>query len=251
MNIIKNHPSDAVFEVDGKKGFIGQRRGAVIHIIKCSSSDASYRQIEEDTEEIPVFHNGRPMFVDPISFILKPNATNVKSGTYLPIKWKIGSIWYCKHGKRTICTAPLQFKPENGKTANMLEYEELPMEGGMFTADEISAHEKTMFYEESRKKAIDDLGDDMVNLRPTKISQSISLDSMIDFLYDMFLMALSKGHTKFAIFVMSLYLFESAIGFFGRCLHIYRFQSVWWKYLLVAPFHQIFALSVLSWGSRK
>ena len=74
---------------------------------------------------------------------------------------------------------------------------------------------------------------------------------MIDFLYEMFLTALSKGHTKFAIFVVSLHLFESAIGFFGRCFHIYRFQSVWWKYFFVAPFHQIFALSVLSWGSRK
>ena len=26
MTIMKNHPADAVFEVDGKKGFIGQRR---------------------------------------------------------------------------------------------------------------------------------------------------------------------------------------------------------------------------------
>ena len=251
MNIMKNHPADAVFEVDGKKGFIGQRRGAVIHIIKCSSSDASYRQIEEDTEEIPVFHHGRPMFVDPISFILKPNATKIESGTYLPIKWNIGSIWYCKHGKRSICNAPGQFEPENGKTANMLEYEELPMEGGMFTAEEVSAHEKTMFYEETRKKALDELGDDIVNLRPTKLTQSLSLDSMIDALYDIFLMAISTGHTKFAIFVISLYLLESVVGFFGRCLHIYKYQSVWWRYFVVAPFSQIFALSVLSWGRKR
>ena len=117
----------------------------------------------------------------------------------------------------------------------MLEYEELPMEGGMFTAEEVSAHEKTMFYEETRKKALDELGDDIVNLRPTKLTQSLSLDSMIDALYDIFLMAISTGHTKFAIFVISLYLLESVVGFFGSCLHIYKYQSVWWRYFVVAP----------------
>ena len=45
-------------------------------------------------------------------------------------------------GPSVFCNAPGQFEPENGKTANMLEYEELPMEGGMFTAKEVSAHEK-------------------------------------------------------------------------------------------------------------
>ena len=74
---------------------------------------------------------------------------------------------------------------------------------------------------------------------------------MIDALYDVFLMALSTGHTKLAIFLISLYLLESVVGFFGRCLHIYKYQSVWWKYFVVAPFSQIFALSVLPWGSRK
>ena len=58
---------------------------------------------------------------------------------------------------------------------------------------------KTMFYEETRKKTLDELGDDIVNLRPTKLTQSLSLDSMIDALYDVFLMALSTGHTKLAI----------------------------------------------------
>ena len=76
MNIIKSHPSDAVFELDGKKGFIAQKKGAVVHIIKCTSSDASYRHIEEDTEEIPVLHKGRAMFADPVTFVLKPNARN-------------------------------------------------------------------------------------------------------------------------------------------------------------------------------
>ena len=86
----QEHASDVVLEVDGKKGFISQRRGAVVNIIKCKPTDVSYRNIDEDTEEIPVYHNGRQMYVDPITFVLKPNATLIPSGTYLPIKWKIG-----------------------------------------------------------------------------------------------------------------------------------------------------------------
>ena len=55
------------------------------------------------------------------------------SGTYLPIKWKIGSICYCKFVKRTICDVPLQFKPENGETAKYV------------LEDEIAAHEQKIF----------------------------------------------------------------------------------------------------------
>ena len=248
---MKNHPSDVVLEVDGKKGFISQRRGAVLHIIKCTSSDVSYRHIEEDTEEIPVFHKERPMFVDPISFVLKPNATKIKSGTYLPIKWKIGNTWYCKHGRRTACGAPSKFEPANGKTANMLQYDDLPLEGGILPQEEIEEHERTIFYDDSKKKALDELGDDILNLRPSRLSPNFDFDSIADILYDFFLEALSKGHTKLAIFFMFLYIFHNVFGFVGRCYHIYKTKEAWWKYLLVAPFHQIFALTVLPWKTRK
>ena len=125
-----------------------------MNIIKCKPTDVSYRNIDEDTEEIPVYHNGRQMYVDPITFVLKPNATLIPSGTYLPIKWKIGNTWYCKHGKRTACGAPSKFEPARGEIVNLLKYNHLPMEGGMFTQEEISKHEKSIFYEDSRRKAL-------------------------------------------------------------------------------------------------
>ena len=40
------HASDVVLEVDGKKWFISQRRGAVVDIIECKPTDFSYMNIE-------------------------------------------------------------------------------------------------------------------------------------------------------------------------------------------------------------
>ena len=74
--------------------------------------------------------------------------------------------------------------------------------------------------------------------------------SLLSILQFVMALPLSTGHTQFAIFVMSLYLFKSEIVFFRRCLNIYRQKSVWWKCVLVAPFHQLFSLSVLSWRSK-
>ena len=84
INIMKNHPSDVVLEVDGKKGFISQRRGAVLHIIKCTSSDVSYRHIEEDSEEIPVFHKKNTNVCGSNKFCFKAKCNKVK-------KWNLPS----------------------------------------------------------------------------------------------------------------------------------------------------------------
>ena len=216
--------------------------------MKCNKTQATYRELDDDTEEIPVSYNGRPMFADPISMVLKPNGTKVKSGTYLPIKWKIGGVWFCKHIKRTKCAAPLQFEPENGKTARyMLNYDDIPWAGGEFSAKDIAAHEQTIFYEESKQKALDDLSDDMVNLRPTKISQMPTLDSIWGLLEELFYISISKPHAKAMILLTFVYFIDNLFGFFGRVSHLYRSRSRLWKFLLT-PFHQIFTLIVLPWG---
>ena len=69
------------------------------------------------------------MFVDPVTMVLKPNATVVKSGAYTPVMWKIGGIWFCKRKESNPCNEPLKLKPGNGNTAKyILRYEDLPLE---------------------------------------------------------------------------------------------------------------------------
>ena len=61
------------------------------------------------------------------------------------------------------------------------------MTGGMYSPEEIAAHEQSIFYEETKQKVLDDLSDGMVNLCPTKISQGKTLESVYNFLEDLFL----------------------------------------------------------------
>ena len=96
----------------------------------------------------------------------------------------------------------------------MLQYDDLPLEGGILPQEEIEEHERTIFYDDSKKKALDELGDDILNLRPSRLSPNFDFDSIADILYDFFLEALSKGHTKLAIFFVSLH--------FSQCLWLRR-----------------------------
>ena len=51
---------------------------------------------------------------------------------------------YVKCNLKIIC-----FVSNNTDTGKyMLEYQDIPLAGGMFTADEIAAHEQNIFYEE-------------------------------------------------------------------------------------------------------
>ena len=86
----------------------------------------------------------------------------------------------------------------------------------------------------------------MVNLRPTKISQGQTLESVYNFLEDLFYMGLTKPHAKAIIFLTIVYFIDNLFGFFGRVSHINRNKSKLWQYLLT-PFHQIFSLTVLPW----
>ena len=250
LNIIRNHPSSAMFELEGKQGYLAQTRGAAIQLIKCTSAEATYRHIEDDTEEIPVLYKGRPMFADPVSFILKPNATKIRAGTYMPVRWKIGSIWYCKNGKRTICAAPVKLQPESSKKGNyMLEFEDLPLAGGMLTPAEIKEHETTIFYEETKAKAMDDMADDLINLRPTRISKTFS-SNMLEYLYELFWDFLSQKHTIAALVLIFLGLLNHLFGFLGRVLHFKEHRKSLWDFLLT-PFDQIFNLTVLQRLQKK
>lgn len=239
-----------MFELEGKQGYMAQRRGAAIQIIKCTSADATYRHIEEDTEEIPVVYKGRNMFVDPVSYILKPNATRIKAGIYMPIRWKIGEVWYCKQGIRKICDEPEKYQPLSTRNGQyMLKFEDLPLAGGMLTPEEIKDHETTIFYEETKSKAMDEMADDLINLRPTKISRDFS-SNMVDYLIGLLYEVLSSGHTQAALSMVLVYILDHLVGFIGRILHISKNYQSYWNFLLI-PFHQVFTLTVLKRLLRK
>ena len=242
QNMIRNHPSEAMLDLDGEKGFMAQTRGAVVHIIKCTPVQASYRHIDEDTKEIPVTYNGRDMFVDPVSMVLKPNATVVKSGVFTPVMWKIGGIWFCKNKKRTKCNEPLKFMPGNGDMAKYtLGYEDLPLEDGTFTDYDLAEHEEAIFHEESKQKVLDGLGEDIINLRPLRIASKSFVDQILDFFFKEV-----SPHSTLMLIMTLVFLLDNVIGWMGRMFHVYDARLKFWKYFLT-PFNQIFLFSFLPW----
>ena len=77
----------------------------------------------------------------------------------------------CGRKERNPCNEPLKFKPANGNTAKyILGYEDLPLEKDMFPPAEIAKHEEAIFHEESKRKVLNGLGEDILNLHPTKIT---------------------------------------------------------------------------------
>ena len=183
------------------------------------------------------------MFVDAVSMVLKPNGTVVSSGPFTPVMWNMGDgIWWCKHGKRTLCKEPLNFKPGNGQNARYtLGYEDLPVAKGLYSPDEISEHEEAIFHEESKQKILNGLGEDILNLRPTKITFKSLSQQAIDYLFNEV-----SPHSAFMLIMTLVFILDNAVGWGKRIIHVYKNKLSFWNYLLT-PFNQISLFNFLPW----
>jgi len=58
------------------------------------------------TQEIPVTHRGRDMYVEPLSLVIQRSATPVKCRRRTPPRWKIGKEWFCGYPEIRPCNGP-------------------------------------------------------------------------------------------------------------------------------------------------
>ena len=58
------------------------------------------------TQEIPVVHQGKEMYVDPLSLVIQRSATPVKCRRKAPPRWKIGKEWFCGYPEIRPCNGP-------------------------------------------------------------------------------------------------------------------------------------------------
>ena len=96
---------------------------------------------------------------------------------------------------------------------------------------------------------MDDMADDLINLRPTRISQTFS-SNMLEYLYEFFWDFLSQKHTIAALVLIFLGLLNHLFGFLGRVLHFKEHRKSLWDFLLT-PFDKIFNLTVLQRLQKK
>jgi hypothetical protein len=87
-------------------GHIAVRSGGVVYVARCGMVVVELRNHIACTQEIPVVHQGKEVYVDPLSLVIQRSATPVKCKKKAPPRWKIGKEWFCGYPEIRPCNGP-------------------------------------------------------------------------------------------------------------------------------------------------
>jgi hypothetical protein len=87
-------------------GHIAVRSGGVVYVAQCGMVVVELRNHTACTQEIPVVHQGKEVYVDPLSLVIQRSATPVKCKKKAPPRWKIGKEWFCGYPEIRPCNGP-------------------------------------------------------------------------------------------------------------------------------------------------
>jgi hypothetical protein len=87
-------------------GHLVVRSGGVVYVARCGMVVVELRNHTTFTQEIPVTHQGRDVYVEPLSLVIQKSATPVKCRRRTPPRWKIGKRWFCGYPEIRPCNGP-------------------------------------------------------------------------------------------------------------------------------------------------
>jgi hypothetical protein len=87
-------------------GYLAVRSGGVVYVARCGMVVVELRNHTVYTQEIPVTHQGREMYVEPLSLVVWRSATPVKCDRKTLPRWKIGKEWFCGYPEIRPCNSP-------------------------------------------------------------------------------------------------------------------------------------------------
>jgi hypothetical protein len=87
-------------------GHLVVRSGGVVYVARCGMVVVELRNHTTCTQEIPVTHQGRDVYVEPLSLVIRRSATPVKCRRRTPPRWKIGKKWFCRYPEIRPCNGP-------------------------------------------------------------------------------------------------------------------------------------------------
>jgi hypothetical protein len=87
-------------------GHLVVRSGGVVYVARCGMVVVELRNHTTCTQDIPVTHRGRDVYVDPLSLVIQQSATPVKCRRRTPPRWKIGKRWFCRYPEIRPCDGP-------------------------------------------------------------------------------------------------------------------------------------------------
>ncbi len=79
------------------RGHVITKSGDVAYVTRCNPVEVLPRVSNNCTEEIPVTWNGTSLYMDPISYVIKSEASPTKCNNIAPPRWKIAGRWYCAY----------------------------------------------------------------------------------------------------------------------------------------------------------
>lgn len=130
--------------------------GAVVHIKKCKSVDVNFRQIQNCSEEIPVYYQNSSAFVDPVTLNIKSTGNIVTCDPIQPVKWFIFGRWYCNTPQLISCQSPLMFEPS--KPLNLTAYDpEGGLSGSLYSTEQRAQHKRYLESKDARDPIVSQL----------------------------------------------------------------------------------------------
>ena len=119
--------------------------GAAAYVLRCAPVDVERREYHNCTKDVPVFHDGKPMFMDPLTYTLHDYTSDIPCDRLFPARWKLGSKWYCSFPELSPCDAPDQLEPSFRLNSDSDDQDITEGVGhGIFTDEMRSSHERAM-----------------------------------------------------------------------------------------------------------
>jgi hypothetical protein len=87
-------------------GHLVVKSGGVVYVARCGIVVVELRNHTTCTQEIPVTHQGREVYVEPLSLVIRRSATPVKCRRRTLPRWKIGKKWFCGYPEIRPCNGP-------------------------------------------------------------------------------------------------------------------------------------------------
>jgi hypothetical protein len=87
-------------------GHLVVRSGGVVYVARCGMVVVELRNHTTCVQEIPVTHQERDVYVEPLSLVIQKSATPVKCRRRTPPRWKIGKRWFCGYPEIRPCNGP-------------------------------------------------------------------------------------------------------------------------------------------------
>ena len=150
---------DGSLDKDGltQRGVTYRKAGSVAYIINCSPVNVTTRELGHCTQEIPVFYNEEPLFVDPITRVIQDNYTHVPCSAVAPIMWDINDVWICSTPKRAPCNAPRLLKPMTHNFNSTADMQTLGK--GLYSKEQLISYNKFMDSVSSGRQVVSGMTD--------------------------------------------------------------------------------------------